>query len=367
MAQYRTPHPYDAHFALPANVMTEPPGRGTMVTAQLPRRTFFEGMKNWTGCGYAIPDYIMAEPPGRGAAGTYQRRRKTIPMRIPESLGAFAPETLKPGFLGDPYKEYGVRVAKQLMGTIHEVPQEFRQVALEALLNELKPGLFARVTELANKYKKDGMAPKKSVREAIAAAISEAKAIEIVEVGKRLVVPEGLLGLGMYEALGWNPVSSIKKGAQKVGGAIKTGAQKVGGAVKTAAQKTGGAVKTAGKAVGKGAAAVGKKAYEWGKKAFDFVHGFNCKIMKSGLSDTAAGVIGGYYAKSPEAGVAGHRAVTGEICGAYPKGEEPPMPGGPGYGGGSAINEFMSSWKFPVALGGLGILAVVVLSKKKGE
>jgi len=86
MAQFRSPNPYDPHFALPDNVLAEPPGRGTITTAQLPRRTMGFVPKDWDG-GFALPNYIRAEPHGRGTAiSTYQARRKTIPFKIPESL-----------------------------------------------------------------------------------------------------------------------------------------------------------------------------------------------------------------------------------------------------------------------------------------
>ena len=95
MAHFRSPNPYDPHFALPDNVLAEPPGRGTITTAQLPRRTMGFVPEDWDG-GFALPNYIRDEPHGRGTAiHTFQARRKTIPFKIPESLGGVV-ETYRP-------------------------------------------------------------------------------------------------------------------------------------------------------------------------------------------------------------------------------------------------------------------------------
>ena len=102
MAQYRIPHPYDARFALPANVMSEPPGRGTLTTNQRPRRTFDSPgyiPAAWNP-GFDIPQYIKQEPLGRGTTTTYQARRKTISQYIPPALGCLESDTLGANAMG---------------------------------------------------------------------------------------------------------------------------------------------------------------------------------------------------------------------------------------------------------------------------
>jgi hypothetical protein len=92
MAHYKTAHPWDPGYALPDYIRAESPGRagGVHVTMQLPRGFFESGGKTarpWKS-GYALPKYIKREPVGRGAAATMQRIRKTIPLKLPNALGA---------------------------------------------------------------------------------------------------------------------------------------------------------------------------------------------------------------------------------------------------------------------------------------
>lgn len=121
MAQYRIPHPYNAHFALPDNVMAEPPGRGTLTTQQRPRKSFEPRPPQMPAAwdpGFAIPSYIRHEHEGRGAMSTHQARRRTIPGYLPEELnglGSLGNDMLGYGALGwnpiDTIKDVGGAIA----------------------------------------------------------------------------------------------------------------------------------------------------------------------------------------------------------------------------------------------------------------
>ena len=98
MAHYRVPHPYDAHFALPDNVVAEPPGRGTLTTHQRPRKSFEArpaDMPPAWSAHFDIPSYIVDEPEGRGSMHSYWARRKTIPILLPDSLGSLGNDMLE--------------------------------------------------------------------------------------------------------------------------------------------------------------------------------------------------------------------------------------------------------------------------------
>jgi hypothetical protein len=92
VAQYRYNNPYNAGFALPSNVMAEPPGRGTLVSDMLPRGTI-STIHGWTG-GYEVPEYIRQETPGRGARTTAWLPRGTIPLKVPDALGGYSDEAV---------------------------------------------------------------------------------------------------------------------------------------------------------------------------------------------------------------------------------------------------------------------------------
>lgn len=389
MAQYRVNHPYDPGFALPLNVMAEPPGRGTLTTAQLPRKTFFPGSRNWTG-GYALPDYVMAEPQGRGTITTSQARRKTIPMKIKSPLGATpdeaalermleegAPLSLavpqevyaldgvddsaipRPGFRGDPIKAYGERASEYILRTIRSVPVEFRAVALEALLNEVEPGLYDRVTERANEYKDRGMRAKEAVRAAMASSMSEGMAKEVVKLGQgKVPAMRSQMGLGFYgppaRAMALEGLwGAIKSGVKKVGSTIKSGAKKVGSTAAWPVKKLGQGIKKGAGFVKSGA----QKAWEWGKGAVNKLGSLACGVMKSPLGPVAAGAAAGAMGVPPQVGVVGAQAGS-TLCAdsetpAAPQEEltQPQAAGTPG-------------WVIPAAIGGAGLLAVLLMRTK---
>lgn len=386
MAQFRVAHPYDPGFALPPNVMAEPPGRGTFTTEQLPRKTFFPGPRDWTG-GYVLPDYVLAEPQGRGTISTAQARRKTIPMKIAEPLGETpdearlermleegAPLSLvvpqevyaldgiddtaipRPGFSGDPIKEYGHRASEYILRTIKKVPIEFRALALEALLNEVEPGLYDRVTERANQYKDRGMRAKEAVRAALASSMSEGIAKEVIKLGQgKAPAMRSQMGLGFYGD------SARAVALEGLWGAIKSGVKKVGGAAKKAGSTVAWPVKKLGQGIKKGAGYVkdgAQKAWEWGKGAVNKLGSLACGVMQSPLGPVAAGAAAGAMGVPPQVGVVGAQAGSA-LCAdsetpAAPQQEltQPQEPGTPG-------------WVLPAAIGGAGLLAVLLMTRSR--
>ena len=280
--------------------------------------------------------------------------------------------SIRPGFPGDPFKEYGVRFAAHVMGTIRTVPREFREVALEALLDQLDDGLFARVTKRANTYRESGLRTKAAVRSAIASTVSQSFAEQVVEAGRgRAPVLQSLAGLGLYEdaeeavlagyrhALGlcgpkcW--ARKAKKAAKKVGSTVKKAGKKVG----RAGKKVGRTAKSAAKKIGRTAKRGAKKAYAWGKSAVKLAKELGCRVTQSGAADMAAGAAAGAYGAPPQVGVAGNQAISQTLCGGAP-----PMPSGT-VPGESLDASARPSWVVPLALGSAAVIGTAILWRRR--
>lgn len=360
MAQYRVPNPFDPHFALPDNVMAEPPGRGTLTTMQRQRRSFDTPgytPPSWSA-HFDIPKYIKAEPIGRGAMHAQWARRKTIPTLIPNALG----DVIEPGSPDDPFTQYGQRVSEILVDTIHRVPPGYRKIALHAVLDELEPGLSEKVTKRANKYKDKGMAPTEALKAAIASSVSEGLTKEIIKIGKTGKLPsvKSLPGLGLYSeafplALDglWSSIKSgVSKTAGAVTGTVTGGAKWVGGKVSSGAQWTAGKV-----------ASGAKTAYNWGKTALSKIKGVTCAVMKDPLSDVAAGGAAAAFGAPPQVGTMGKQLAQGISCppGTVPVSQEDLATEG------SMSKNGLPSWALPVGVGAAGIVAVLLLTGGKKE
>lgn len=361
MAQYRIPHPYDARFAIPGNVMAESPGRHTLTTAQRPRRSFDSSgyiPPAWSA-HFDLPEYVKAENQGRGAATTMQARRRTISQRLPDALGSTplayrltqevyaldgSDHFPRPGFPGDPFKMYGERVSELIMGTIWEVPQDLRKMALISLLNELESGLADKVAKRANKYEGSGMSPQEALLNAIASSTSEGLAMEIVEVGRSGKLPryKSLAGLGAYEGAYEDALVSL---GWSITGAVKT----IGSGIKTAATWTGGKI-----------ASGARTTFSWGETALSKIRGLTCSVMNHSLSDIAAGAASAAAGAPPQAGMAGKQVVQGKVCppGTVPSQAVLETPGGLISGGG------LPKWVLPAGIGAAGLIAVLLLTKK---
>lgn len=302
MAQFRINHPWDPGYALPPHVMAEPPGTGTLTTAQLPRKTFDDPVPGYTG-GFAVPAYIREEPIGRGAATTMWARRKTIPLYVPDALGADAG-----GAAADALRAYGDQVADVILTEVPKLPPDQRAVGLEALLRAIEPGLLSRVT--ANMGR--GM----DARGAISAAVQVGFGREVARLG-RGAAPRALGYYGGAEAMGgfWDVISYPFR--------------KIGSGVKTAATKT----------------------YDWGGKALSTIGGLTCKLASSQLGAVVGGAGAAAAGAPPQYGVVGAQVAAG-VCppGQVPVTMPPPSTTPP--------------WLLPAAIGGVGLVAVILLTRK---
>jgi hypothetical protein len=302
------------------------------------------------------------------------------------------------GSSADPFTQYGQRISEYVMTTIGEVDPEWRKIALKSVLAALDPKLPGQVNDRANRYKTNkGWDAQTALQAAIATSVSDGLSKDIVRIGKKkmpavkslagLGTYDGALesayvdlamGLGGYEALGWSiggaisaVGSGIKKGVTTVTGGVKTAVTSTGRAIKSGATWVGsktaagaGAVWDGTKWVGGKVASGAKTAYKWGKKAVGKIYDLTCKVMKSPVSDVAAGAVAAYYGVPPQVGVAGHKAVTGVVCGKDGKPLSPEelaeleQPGGA-----------LAPKKFPTLLvvgGGVAALGIVYLATRKG-
>lgn len=268
MAQFRIKNPYDPGYALPDYVMAEPPGTGTITTAQLPRKTFDDPVPGYTG-GYAVPAYIAQEPIGRGAATTMWARRKTIPLYVPESLGTDGADALR---------WYGDQVADVVLSEVPRLPPDQREVGLEALLHAMEPGLLSRVA--------DNMQRGMSARDAISAGVQVGFGREVARLGRGAAPNLGLGYYGTQEGLGLDLLGAITYPFRKIGSGVKT---------------------------------VATKTYDWGGAALSKIGSITCKLASSQAGTLAAGAGAAAAGVPPQYGVVGAQTAAG-LC---PPGQVP--------------------------------------------
>lgn len=323
---FRKPHPWDGNYAIPDNVMAEPPGRGTVTTKQRRRRTIDDPAiaPPWRP-GYAYPAYVGQEPIGRGVYRTKYRPRKTIDVLIPKYLGD---DELDQG--ADPIANFGQRVASHIMGSVKHLPVDQRKQALKAVFDQLDPKLWGRVAARGKKLQQQGLSPKQALHQAIAASTSMGLLEEFIRVGQTgRVEVKSMLGLAAYgeasevivlegfqEAMGawYNPLSWVAKGVGKV----------------TAK-----------------AAPAGLKAAEWGKGVISTIGNLACNVAGSQVGQLAAGAGSAAAGAPPQVGQKGATLVASACA------DQPQVPVGP-------VAKPFPIW-IPIAIGGAVILAVVAL------
>jgi hypothetical protein len=251
---------------------------------------------------------------------------------IPEYLGnyqsALGDDVASRNLLGssnDPFRQYGERIGEYIMGTINEVPPEWRKIALHSVLEELETGLSAKVTSRANKYKsKHGWSAKKSLQAAITTATSDGLSKEVVKIAKTGKLPpmKSLAGLGTYdgaledayaglavsldgyEAMGFCGYSCMKRKAKAAASKVYDAARAPDRAIVKGAKWTGSKIKAGAKAT-----------YSWGKKTLKKAWALNCKLLRHKLSELAVNAVGAYYGVPPQASSVAHKAVTEVQCG----------------------------------------------------
>lgn len=328
MAFYNLPTPWNPGYAIPAYVMAEPPGRGTFTTKWLERGTIDTLLPNVLGNGNGGS---LQNPKGMGSLGGCSLGDMVGPI---SGMGAVAPGLRKPGFAGDPIAAYGKRVAEYLTSTLSGVDPEMRKIALKALLDELDPALWPSVAAKAEKLKgTKGLDAKEALRRALAAALADGFARELLEAGRTGTVQTlSQVGVGTYGdpavRLAMNGIwSSIKRGASKVGSAIK------------------GAAKGATKGV--------STATNWAKKGLDKLGSLACSVLNSPAANMAAGAAAGATGIPPQVGAKGVEVGAGfckqEQIPAAPQ-EELQRSGGIGM--------------TPLLVGGAALAAVLLLRKR---
>jgi hypothetical protein len=244
--QFRLPHPWDPQYALPANVVAEPPRFGTITTAYTPRGTYDwpeEEAPPWAP-EYAYPPYLDAEIPGAGVYRTKPLPRRHVDALVPNYLSGVGFDDLDErttmrtspemnikageqwlaaaarrygtsfGTLGDyPHTgsppparlandaigQFGRDAARGILARLGPVPAEERKTALRTLLDYVEPGLWKRVTDKANEYQKAGAPPDEALERALASQLSFGLLQQILRAGQtRGVQRQTLLGLGVY-------------------------------------------------------------------------------------------------------------------------------------------------------------------------
>lgn len=115
MAFFRFPHPWDPRYALPGAVLSEPPGRGTLVTKGL-RRGTIDTVRTSPG-KWAVPGYVMSES-GQGAITTAPLPRRFVDAKAPDYLARSKIIARRP-----PVKRATISVGRgSLSGTVFDKP-----------------------------------------------------------------------------------------------------------------------------------------------------------------------------------------------------------------------------------------------------
>jgi hypothetical protein len=335
---FRKPHPWDPGYALPANVLAEPPGRGTLTTGYMRRKTIDAPAvpPPWR-TGYAYPDYVGKEPLGRGVYRTKYMPRKTVSTLIPKYLGGLGDVDYE----RDPIAIFGRNVSAHLMSSIYTLPPNLRKPALRALFDQIDPKLWGRVSAKASKLMRErDMGPMEALEKAIAASTSMGLLEEFIALGRgKTPKPKSFLGLGAYgeeaevivlegamTALGFcGPICLAKKAGSGIKGAV-TG---IGGALKGGAEQVGG----------------------WASSAVKAIGSLACGVAGSGLGQQAAAAGAMAAGAPPQVGAKGAEVMQG-MCGQ--KGVQPTMPP-PAAKAGIPI--------LPIAIGGAALVAVVLLAR----
>lgn len=293
MAFYNLPTPWNPGYAIPEYVLAEPPGRGTFTTGMIERGTIDSLLPNVFGA--AGNGGSIKGKKGLGSLGGAVFGDMVGPV---QGLGAAAVangKMMKPGFRGDPIAAYGKAMSSYLTRTIVMVDPDMRKVALKAVLDELDPKLWASVAEKAEKLQAKRLPPKVAFQRALAAALADGFARELIEAGKTgRIQMVSQTGLGSYGA----PAARMAMAG-------------VFDKIKGAAKKVGSAITGAGKAIGKGVGKGVSKAASWGKKAIEKFGSMACGVLNSGAASVAAGAAAGAVGVPPQVGVKGAEVGQG--------------------------------------------------------
>jgi hypothetical protein len=205
---YKIPPPWQSNYAIPAYVRAEGMRTRAFVTKWAPRGTYDDPDAfdpSWDSA-LAIPQYIKDEGYGQGAKvtewaprGTYAGGNKPAAKSNGKkvALGDFAGATLPAS-----YNRFGQRAAAVILKRVGPLPTNSRRDALRKILDVIDKDLWSRSSQLAAELERKGVAPATAVQTALARAMSEGAAREVVETGKRRTLPQArtVMGLGIYGA-----------------------------------------------------------------------------------------------------------------------------------------------------------------------
>lgn len=217
-------------------------------------------------------------------------------------------------------EDYGRKAAATLTKHISTLPPDKRPAAMRDAMNELDPNLYDRAKVLATRAQQTGMSPQAALQQGISQAIVEGFMSQLQKLGQR--GPGALQGLGLI--CGMVPLKNPGElgvwGLSWLASQISSGVHSAAGAVSSAASA---------------------------------VKGLTCSVLNSGGAQAAAQVAGS-VPSAASVGVAAGAAIAGQLCSKPQAG----MPAGPTY------IQPQTNY-LPYILGGVGLLAVVMIATRK--
>lgn len=179
MSFYKMPPPWDPGYVIPDYVMSEPPMRGTITTAWLPRGTI----------PALIPDYLAVPQRSGGtlakhslAGGCFEQSSLSGTSLDGDVLGHIG-SSQGPG--GADVSAYGRKVARTLIAGAKRMPQPQRASALKKALASVDRTLPARAEKHAQAEMKRGTPAPQALERGIARAVSEGAMTEVHSLGRR--------------------------------------------------------------------------------------------------------------------------------------------------------------------------------------
>jgi hypothetical protein len=321
-------HPWNPGYALPGNVLAET-GDDIRVTETRPRGTYDDPVVSapWQS-GYALPGSVRAERPGQGVDITPWAPRGTggrhthgeFARTALEGVPLFGPTRgsklargqavvggrVKLGTAEDPIARFGTEGADALLQAANSAAKPGERIkVLRAMLNAIDPAMWTTVDAKMAKARARGVDPKQGLPKAVAAALANHYAQQVVQVGRSggRAPLAGVLGithhgeasdahqsLGGYlsaegfEGLGW----SIGGAINSVGRGIKDATNATGRGIRDATNATGRGIRDATNATGRGIRDAAKATYNAAKKGLEKLGDLACKAADSGLLTVAA-------------------------------------------------------------------------------
>ncbi len=199
MSSFKIPPPWQSNYAIPGYVRSEGLQMRAHVTKWAPRGTYDDPDPfdpSWDK-SWAVPQYIKDEGYGQGARVSEWAPRGFYVGQ--KALGDVEPRAMAAA-LPAPYQRFGVRAASAVMGRVMALPAATRKTALKKIVDRIDGSLWSRTQPLADKLVARGVAPATAVHAALARAMSEGFAREVVAAGKTGKKPSArsIAGLGCY-------------------------------------------------------------------------------------------------------------------------------------------------------------------------